>query len=215
MHFIGARHINDKGRQYSRRPSFLTDDKEEMQLAMDTEIWSSMVAHHQILTRFSLVPALSEIHWATKDLVQLANEISYRPIVPPDRGEMFYMGIKLGLEGDFCQSAHILIPQLENSLRFLLEARGHSVSQLNNDLLHNEMLLNPLFKTYRNELTELFDSTDLIFTMESFLCCKSGENFRNEMAHGLVANVHDQRFAFAWWLVVYLLFILKFPESSE
>jgi hypothetical protein len=215
MHFIGAKRITDQGRQYSRRTSFMTDDEDERKLAMDTEIWASMAMHHEMLTRFSLLPALSEIYWTTKDLVQLGNEISYRPIVPPDRAKIFYLGIEAGLRGEFCQSAHILIPQLENSLRFLLEARGLSVTQLGSNLLHNEMLLNPLFKTYRRELGELFESPDLVYTIESFLCCKSGENFRNEMAHGLIAKANDHRFAFAWWLTVYLLFIMKFPEPSE
>jgi hypothetical protein len=215
MHFIGAKHISDKGRQYSRRPSFLSDNQEEQQLAMDTEVWASMALDHQMLTKFSLIPALSSVHWTTKDMVQLANEVSSRPIIPPDRSELFYSGIKLGLEGRFCEAAHILIPQLENSLRFLLEAMGHNVSQLGNDLLHNEMLLNPLFKNYRKVLVDLFESDDLVFVMESFLCLKSGENFRNEMAHGLISNANDFRFAFAWWLVVYLIFILKFPDAQE
>lgn len=215
MHFIGAKYFSDKGRQYSRRPSFMTDDAEEQQVAMNTEIWASMALHHQALTQFSLIHALSELHWSTKDLVRLGQEICNRPIVPPDRAEMFFLGIRAGLFGDFCEGAHILIPQLENSLRFLLEARGLSVVQVGSDLLHSEMLLNPLFETYRDELEQIFGSADLVFIIESFLCRKWGENFRNEMAHGLIATPTDYRFAFAWWLTVYLLFALKFPEPMQ
>jgi hypothetical protein len=34
-HLIAAKHFSDRGRLYSRRPSFLTDDEEEQRLAMN------------------------------------------------------------------------------------------------------------------------------------------------------------------------------------
>ena len=214
MHFIEAKTISSEGRQYSRRPSFMSDDPKEQKLALESEVAHSMAIHQQAVTKFGLIPALSEIGWTTKDFNELFNIISYRPIVPQGRAQIYFAGIRAGLEGEFVYAAHVLIPQLENSLRFLLEVRGLSVVTIDKDGIHSEMSLNAIFENYRRELIALFGSEDLVYSMEAFLCSRAGDNFRNEIAHGLVENVLDYRLAFAWWLSVYLLFLLKFPDSA-
>ena len=171
-----------------------------------------MFTQVQLLVRFCLIPALDEIHWTSTDFARLSNVVSTRPIVPPGRHEIFYHGIKVGLEGDFTSAAHILIPQLDHSLRFHLEIRGHAVTTIDDNNLHNEISLNEIFRRYHKELEDIFGSTDFTFILKSFLCSDTGENFRNELFHGLVSSLHDYRLAFAWWLAVYLLFLLKFPE---
>ncbi len=46
------------------------------------------------------------------------------PFVPPGRELFFARGPHAGLTGDFVVAAHRLIPQIENSSRRVLEARG-------------------------------------------------------------------------------------------
>lgn len=215
MYLISAKYISGGGRQYSRRSSFMSDDPEVRKEAFDTEIAASMARYIEAIVRFCLIPALRELHWTSNDFMRLYNIVANRPIVPPERAEFFFLGIKAGIEGDFLEAGHILIPQIENSLRFLLEARGLVVTSLDSENLHSEMSLNKIFEIHRKELVGMLGSEDLVYIMESFLCSKSGQNFRNELSHGLVNNSQDYRFALAWWLTVYLLFLLKFPDSSE
>ncbi len=215
MYLIEAKHITRDGRQYTRRASFMSDDPKERKESLDTEIATAMAPQIEAVTRFCLIPALREVHCASRDLVALFNIISHRPIVPPGRAEFFLSGIQAGLEGDFLEAAHILIPQLENALRFILEARGLVVTSLDSENLHSEMSLNRIFGQYRKEIVALLGSEDLVYMMESFLCSKAGENFRNELSHGLVSNPHDYRFAVTWWLALHLLFRLKFPDAEE
>jgi hypothetical protein len=215
QYLIQATHLTAAGRQYSRRASFTSDDPKVQQKAVDTEIAAAMSPELEAVTKYCLIPALQDVHWPSRDLVTLLNVLSHRPMVPPGRAKFYFSGIEAGLEGRFLDAAHILIPQLENSLRYLLEARGHVVTTLKSENLHSEMSLNMLFDNYRKEIAEMLDSDDLAYLMESFLCAKEGQNFRNELSHGLVSNPHDFRFAFAWWLAVHLIFRFKFVDEPE
>ncbi|MFC3161608.1 hypothetical protein ACFOEQ_27085 [Chryseobacterium arachidis] len=44
---------------------------------------------------------------------------SKSPFVPEDRLHIYSLGITAGFQNDFVTAAHLLIPQLENSLRHL------------------------------------------------------------------------------------------------
>ena len=53
------------------------------------------------------------------------------PFVPTDRAKLVSQGLLSGWAGDFVVATHLLVPQVENSLRHALRVRGYRVSNLN------------------------------------------------------------------------------------
>ena len=147
-----------------------------------------------------LQPLAAEIGW-THNLVILER------CKDPKQREFYILMTK-----KFGWTKNVLIPQIENSIRFLLESRGLTVINVGNDFTHKEKNLNDLFRDYREEIIGIFESEDFVYALESFLCLKEGQNFRNELSHGLIQHPQDYRLAASWWLTLYLIFIFKYTD---
>ena len=75
---------------------------------------------------------------------------NYNPIVPEGRESLWARGFWHGMNGDFVESTHLLIPQLEHSLREILVQHGHLASSLDASGIQKENNLNQLLE--REEL---------------------------------------------------------------
>jgi len=132
------------------------------------------------------------------------------PFVPPGREYLFAKGLYAGLIGDFITSTHILIPQIENSVRYLLSNRGAITSGIdnkNNGIQQEDNLNTTLFPSKYQQITSIFDE-DTLFDLQGLLIEKSGSNLRNRMAHGLI-NDHEFSspiFSYLWWVTLRLCF---------
>jgi hypothetical protein len=132
------------------------------------------------------------------------------PFVPPGREKLFIKGLYAGLIGDFITSTHILIPQIENSVRYLLSNRGAITSGIdnkNNGIQQEDNLNKTLFPSKYPQITSIFDE-DTLFDLQGLLIEKSGSNLRNRMAHGLI-NDNDFSspiFSYLWWVTLRLCF---------
>ena len=109
------------------------------------------------------------------------------PFVPQGHEELFIDGLEAGLKGDWVSCAHILIPQLENSIRTYMERTGLLTTKLNNYMNQKEMDLNQLL--YLDETKKIFGD-DLVFLLQSLLVEDVGGNYRNRLAHGLLSRNH-------------------------
>ncbi len=77
----------------------------------------------------------------------------------------------------------MLIPQIENSMRYILRRKGVITSGIDSSGIQDEHSLNEtLFTT---ELNEVFGD-DIIFDLQGLLVERFGVNLRNRMAHGLM-----------------------------
>jgi hypothetical protein len=131
-------------------------------------------ARHQIILEHN--PQLS-------DLIPIVYDNAF---VPENREMIFAKGLLHGLEGDFVEAVHLLIPQIENSIRFLLRKRGVVTSSINSNGIQNERNLNDTLST--SEIEEIFGK-DIIFDLQGLLVEKFGANLRHSMAHGLMDYV--------------------------
>ena len=149
-----------------------------------------------------IVPACHQIcseHSVT--LEDLSFIVCKNSLIPEGREPLYAKGLMAGLQGDLVIAAHLLIPQLENSLRYILKQNGAIASKMEtiqDNLLLHEILVLPELKQI---LTE-----DIIFALKGLLVERVGSNLRNEICHGLFS--HDRFFtpevAYFWWLTLYL-----------
>ncbi|HYR22309.1 MAG TPA: DUF4209 domain-containing protein [Chthoniobacterales bacterium] len=127
------------------------------------------------------------------------------PFVPPGHEGIFRRGLYHGLQGDLLLSGHLLTPQIENSIRYILEQRGVDVSNLQSDLTQPVKVLGPLLDL--PETKKLFGDA-VLFELRGILIEKTGYSFRNRVAHGFVS----ERECYApeglnlWWLVLRLCY---------
>jgi len=137
------------------------------------------------------------------------------PFVPSGREYLFAKGLYAGLIGDFFISTHLLIPQIENSVRYLLWQKGFIPSGYKNGI-QNEHDLNKTL--YRPEIKTIFDE-DLLFNLKCLLVEHSGCNLRNRMAHGLSDDHEFQPGVMSdlGWLTLRLccLAMLNYREELE
>lgn len=129
--------------------------------------------------------------------------ILHNPFIPPGHEGIFLQGLYYGLAGDFMVASHLLAPQIENSIRYVLEQNGADVSNLNSDLTQQVKTLGALFDM--PETTRIFGK-DLCFEMRGLLTEKHGLSFRNDIAHGFVkrGDCYGVAALNTWWLTLKL-----------
>jgi hypothetical protein len=89
------------------------------------------------------------------------------------------------MEGDFVSAAHLLNPQLENTIRYVLSHRGVITSSINTEGIQEEFNLNRLLSL--EQTIETF-GVDTVFDLQGLLVERWGANLRNKVAHGLMSH---------------------------
>jgi len=56
--------------------------------------------------------------------------VAHSPFVPPENEYIFALGFARMMQGDIVSAAHLLLPQLENSLRYVLKQVGNRTAFL-------------------------------------------------------------------------------------
>jgi hypothetical protein len=197
--------MNEMGKVIACQPgSVLSSDPDEAEAATRFEMNRNAIYYQTLQAQAYVEPARYQINLEhsvrIKDLLPI---VSNSPFVPPGREYLFVKGLYAGLTGDFFTSTRTLIPQIENSIRYLLWQRGVITSGLDDSGVQNEHNLNSTL--YRPEIASIFDE-DTLFDLKCLLVEHSGSNLRNRMAQGLI---NDSEFlsplmAYLWWFTLRL-----------
>lgn len=130
--------------------------------------------------------------------------VENNPFVPAGHEGIYLHGIQAGFFGDWLSAMHLLVPQIEASIRHVLQQRGVITSTLDGDGLQQERDLNQLL--WMNETEEVLGQ-DILFDLRGILIERFGHNLRNELAHGLIpeGGFYNPASVYLWWLVVHVL----------
>lgn len=136
--------------------------------------------------------------------------------VPPDREYLFAKAFMRFFGGDFVSSFHILYPQLENSLRYILKQTGFDPSTIKPDLTQESITLSALLEDCREQLEsvlgpELVMDIDLVFTK------RGGPTLRHSAAHGLMdaGSFFGPDVIYACWLMFRMSVLPMLSDWSE
>lgn len=218
---FGSVEVKDNaGKTVGRRPPILSSDADEAEQAIRAEMFR-LATWYQLLHAINWVEAARqqiclEHNFRVHDLLPL---VSNNPFVPSGREMIYARGFHAGLTGDTLVAAHLLIPQLENSIRSLLIRQGYITSQLDKESIQDEFPLNKILRDYQDELEKVF-SEDIVFDLRGLLVERFGSNLRNEGSHGLMD--YDEFLApqaiYLWWLALRLccsMLLPKMPQAKE
>ncbi|MCZ6103911.1 DUF4209 domain-containing protein [Campylobacter ureolyticus] len=125
-------------------------------------------------------------------------------LVDKNRVNLWTKGLYLGFEHEFLLSAHILIPQIEYLIRFILKANNVTTTIIDNCGIETEKSLNKLLK--EEKLQEILEM-NLIKELQYLLIQPTLYNLRNEIIHALVDdNIDKVGIIYLWWLCFRLVY---------
>lgn len=216
QHLFGAAIIDDLGRVIKQKPGLIGLSGEELEKRLQEEMFSHAAQFMWSLRVTAYIePARIQIyndHHPGAD--ELAFLVTNNPFVPPGHEGICLRGIVAGFHGDFLVAAHLLVPQIENSLRYVLESQGVDVSNLKSDGTQPVKVLGAIFGM--KETTEIFGES-LCFELRGCLIEKTGYDFRNRVAHGFVseAECYSAAASHIWWLVLRICLIPIFQTMGQ
>lgn len=200
------------GKVVAARPHFVSG-KEANECAIIAEMYRGAVIHRKIVA-FGIVLAGIEIirsrHYVRlEDFFAIAASSSF---VPHGRELTVAKGLFAAFSQDLIVSTHLLIPQIEESIRAQLAAREVKISDFNRQNVQAEYDLNKTL--YMDELKQIYDE-DIIFDLQGLLVEQHGSNLRNMMAHGLLDNGQLQSDAslYVWGLTLRLC-VMQLPPPN-
>ncbi len=189
----------------ARRPS--QDNKELFEEGILKEIMIfQMQINRNITVNAFINPARLQItadhNIRIRDFYQI---VQNNPFIPSGREHIFALGLYYGLIGDFLLSSHILIPQAENSIRYMLQQKKIITSKLTNDLIQEKYTITSLFPRCEKELIIIIGE-DMYFELRWLQIDKMDSNIRNLHCHGLVDNEEyfSDSYIYFWWLILRL-----------
>jgi hypothetical protein len=202
QHIIPSFALNEYGKVVGRRPSLLNDDPHEKEAALLAEMFGQANQQQSIVVMGVIEPARRQINLEHNVRMQeLMQVVTNNPFVPNGRELIYAQGIHAGLTGDLATAIHLLIPQLENSIRHVLNQHGVITSSLDQYGIQQEYDLNHTL--YMPELTQIFGE-DTVFDLKGLLVEPFGSNLRNRMAHGLLSygNLVSTDAVYVWWIAL-------------
>ncbi|WP_406904417.1 DUF4209 domain-containing protein [Bacillus cereus] len=145
-----------------------------------------------------------------QDILELTRDNNF---IPEGRERMYAKGLYEGVKGQYMESLSILIPQFENSIRFILEQNGKGVTSFGEDGVQEEKNLNQLLRF--NELEDIFERNK-IKDMKILFIHKGGFNLRNKISHGLMSESDFQtpEVVYAFGLILHIILSFKFKYIS-
>jgi hypothetical protein len=200
--WIPAQVLNKEGKVVAKRPGMYENDGDTND-ALRAEMFRRAALEQNLHAQAVVQPAINQINTEHNvRITDLLPVVSHNPFVPPGREYIFAKGLHAIFVGDLVTTAHLLIPQVENSVRHLLTMQGVIVSGLDQGIQDERSLNTTLYKT---ETLELFGE-DIVFDLQGLLVERFGSNLRNQMAHGLMnyAEFYSWPVVYLWWLVLRL-----------
>ncbi len=205
IHLVPNVIINEMGKTVASQPdSVFSSDPKKAERATHFYMCLKAIEYYKLQAQAYIEAARDQInleHCVRLDDILFI--VSNSPFIPPDREYLFAKGLYAGLTGDFFTSTHILIPQIENSIRYIMWQRGIITSKLDDNGIQDEFSLSKSLA--HSEITSIFDENTL-FELRCLLVEHAGSNLRNRMAHGLIcdAEFRSPLMSYLWCLTLRL-----------
>ncbi len=196
---VSGQHLDHKGRVISISS---IDDKINVKVHRHIAQF-----HRQFLSKSTLIPALQQIRLEHNiSLFEWKSLIKNNPFIPPERINAYAYGLFHGFHGDFFSASHILIPQIENSIRYVLNNYERQTSKQIMGGTQEERSLNQILEC--KELEDIFGK-DLVFDLQGLLIKKEGANMRNNLMHGFLDDyqLFSPEIVYVYWLTLHIIFI--------
>lgn len=148
-----------------------------------------------------------------RDLLPL---MEMSPFVPPGRELIFARAFARFFGGDFMSAIHLLFPQLENSLRFMLKQSGYDPTSIKADETQQDVTITVMLGQYRLQLENVFGKA-IVIEIENIFDLPAGPSIRHSTAHGLLKQeaFSGADVVYACWFIFRLSVVPLFQHWKE
>ena len=207
---------DDEGKVIAMSPG-LTGNEEQDDIAL-----GQLVARNESLRRQYDVLAMIEparkviVTEHAVDVTVMRRLVAQSLVVPGDRVGLYAVGLTRFFHGDHATALHLLVPQLENSLRHLLKLTGSDPSTIRTNMVHENRTLSTMLQRDRDLLEEVLGEA-LVFEIESLFDFRGGPSLRHGVAHGLLSDRQCDtcEAIYACWLLYRLCCLPLFDRWPE
>lgn len=198
--------VDRYGRAQAPAPSYFSSDKDEREAAIRRKVIERRQMYRWGPQAVGAIrPALRILVEEHSDLQEtLISLVASAPFVPGDRQELFSAGLLAGVQGDFAVAASLLVPQVENAIRSVLEQNGVTVTRLTNDGSQEDRSIGALLQ---EPILKSILSAELVDELYAVLDDRHGPRFRHMLAHGRLsaAALGGHLAIYSWWLALHLI----------
>lgn len=194
--FFSTNILDSSGRTKCIVPP-LSDNKKERLAFLEFQAKKTYDFYYEFIFRY--------LSMATEKFSFIDNELDFlfenNIIIQPDRIESFKEGIIKGFERNFVVALHLLMPQIEHTLRCLAEDCGAVVYKTNSQGVEECLSLESILNC--QEMCESLDET-LLFNLRLFYTSPYGYGMRNEVSHGLLSDkeLNSGLGLMVWWFTL-------------
>jgi hypothetical protein len=200
-------HSDDQGRVVAEGPALLDEEPSEAWFKEHCIRQSGPRRHYVVRGRIDPVRQTLQERFSLQERHMLAI-VAHSDFVPAGHHHIYALGLARLWQGDYATAASLLIPQLENSLRYVLQLAGRDPSKMEENGIQGDRPLNVLLTHCRADLEEVF-GPPMIWEIDALFNFRPGPALRHEFAHG---KLHWNAFysveaISACWLIYYLVVI--------
>ncbi len=204
---------DDEGKVVAKSPG-LTTGEEDNDMAVSHLISRNESLRRQLAVLGSIEPArclINSEHSIEQRYFQPI--VGMSPFIPGDRADLFALGFARFFNGDFISALHILVPQLENSLRYVLKQTGVDPTSIQDNMTQENRTLSTMLEKDREALDQIF-GTATVFEIENIFDFRGGPMIRHQLAHGLVSGraCYEPDSIYACWFIFRLCCLPLFPH---
>jgi hypothetical protein len=200
-------HSDDQGRVVAEGEALLDTEPSEAWFKEHCIRQAAPRRHYMVHGRIEPVRRTLQERFSIQERHMLAI-VAHSDFVPAGHDHIFALGLARLWQGDYATAASLLIPQLENSLRYVLQLVGRDSSKMEEDGIQGDRPLNVLLTHCRADLEETF-GPEMVWEIDALFNFRPGPALRHQLAHG---KLHWNAFysveaISACWLIYYLVVI--------
>lgn len=178
---------DDEGKMVAKSPGLSTSGDDD-DIAVRHLIGRHEGVRRQFAATGSIEPArrliMAQHPLEARDLLPIAR---LSPFVTPGHEDIFALGFARFFGGDFISALHILVPQLESSLRHVLKQAAVDTSSMQSDMTQENRTLSVLLDKDRATLEKIFGAA-IVLEIENLFDFEGGPSLRHQLAHGLLST---------------------------
>jgi len=111
MYLITGVKVNEAGKVVGKKPGLLADNKGEYETAIEAHMFSEATSNQSFYAQSLVEPIRQQINAEhSYDINDFMPIVMNNPLIPQGREVIYAQGLMSGLEGDFMQAMHLLIP---------------------------------------------------------------------------------------------------------
>jgi hypothetical protein len=175
-------HSDDQGRVVAEGPALLDDEPSEAWFKEHCIRQSRPRRMYMVRGRIEPVRQTLQQRFSIQERHMLAI-VAHSDFVPAGHHHIYALSLARLWQGDYATAASLLIPQLENSLRYVLQLVGRDASKIEEDGIQGDRPLNTLLTHCRADLEEVF-GPEMIWEIDALFNFRPGPALRHELAHG-------------------------------